>query len=70
MTPRQFAILMSLLSAGIVAASMTRTGNQGTAAEAEPLPAKAAVATLDTRERQEQPNSSIRVVLPSPYQVR
>jgi hypothetical protein len=70
MTPRQFAILMSLLSTGIVVASMTRTGNQGTTAEAEPLPAKAAVAALDTPDRREQPNSSIRVVLPSPYKVR
>jgi hypothetical protein len=47
MSPRQFAILISLFSASILAVSMTRSENQGAASRSEPQPVKAAMATFD-----------------------
>jgi hypothetical protein len=70
MTPRQFAILIFLFSASIIAVSMTRSENQRAAPRSEPQPAKGEMAALVAVQLHQQSNPTIRVILPSPYEER
>lgn len=71
MALRQFAILMLLLSAGMLAAGVSRSGLREREVTAPAKPATPTLAALAAPvEASEQPKPEIRVILPSPYEAR
>ena len=70
MTARQVGILIVMFSAGAVVAGIARPGNWDTAIVSQPEPVMATVGLVAIVDRTAPAQSSIRVILASPYEAR